>query len=94
MRVLKWILKRVEGKAEAKETPIGYVPTQDSLTLDGLDISDAAMEELLAVNAADWSREADEIGAFLDEFGDSLPKEIRDEQAALAKRLGHVGAAV
>lgn len=94
VRVLKWILERVEGKAEAKETPIGFVPTQGSLTLDGLDISDAAMDELLAVNAADWSREAEEIGTFLDEFGDSLPKEIREEQAALAKRLGHVGAAV
>ena len=94
VRVLKWILERVEGKAEAKETPIGFVPTPGSLTLDGLDISDAAMNELLAVNAADWSREAEEIGAFLDEFGDSLPKEIREEQTALAKRLGHVGAAV
>jgi GTP-dependent phosphoenolpyruvate carboxykinase len=59
-----------------------------------MDISKAALDELLEVNAADWSREADEIGAFLDEFGDSLPKEIREEQAALAKRLGHVGAAV
>jgi phosphoenolpyruvate carboxykinase (GTP) len=94
VRVLKWILERVEGKAEAKETPIGFVPTQDSLTLDGMNISDAALEELLEVNAADWSREAEEIGVFLEEFGDSLPKEIREEQAALAKRLGHVGAAV
>jgi phosphoenolpyruvate carboxykinase (GTP) len=94
VRVLKWILERVEGKAEAKETPIGFVPTQESLTLDGMNISDAALEELLEVNAADWSREAEEIGVFLEEFGDSLPKEIREEQAALAKRLGHVGAAV
>ena len=39
-------------------------------------------------------READEIGAFLAEFGDSLPKEIREEHASLAKRLGHVGVAV
>ena len=92
--VLKWILERVEGKAEAKETPIGFVPTPESLTLDGLNISRAAMDELLDVNAADWSREAEEIGAFLAEFGDSLPKEIREEQASLAKRLGHVGAAV
>jgi GTP-dependent phosphoenolpyruvate carboxykinase len=46
------------------------------------------------VNVADWGREADEIGTFLEEFGDSLPKEIREEQAALAKRLGHVGAAL
>jgi phosphoenolpyruvate carboxykinase (GTP) len=94
VRVLKWILERVEGKAEAKETPIGFVPTQDSLTLDGMNISEAALDELLDVNVADWSREAEEIGIFLEEFGDSLPKEIREEHAALAKRLAHVGAVV
>jgi phosphoenolpyruvate carboxykinase (GTP) len=94
VRVLKWILERVEGTADAKETPIGFVPTADSLTLDGLNVSPAAMEELLDVNVADWGREADEIGAFLAEFGDSLPKEIREEQANLTKRLGRVGAAV
>jgi len=94
VRVLKWILERVEGKAEAKETPIGYVPTPNSLTLDGLNIPKPALDELLDVNATNWSAELDEINAFMEQFGDALPKEIRDEQASLAKRLGHVEAAV
>jgi phosphoenolpyruvate carboxykinase (GTP) len=94
VRVLKWILERVEGKAAAKETPIGFVPTPESLTLDGLNIPKPALDELLDVNAASWSVELEEINAFMAQFGDALPKEIREEQASLAKRLGHVGAAV
>jgi phosphoenolpyruvate carboxykinase (GTP) len=94
VRVLKWILERVKGRAEAKETAIGFVPTPGSLTLDGMNIQRAALDELLDVNVADWSHEVEEIGVFLDKFGDALPKEIRAEQMSLAKRLGHVGAAV
>ena len=52
VRVLKWILERIEGKAAATETPIGIVPTPSALTLDGLDVSRATMEELLNVDAA------------------------------------------
>ena len=52
VRVLKWMLDRIEGRAAATETPIGYVPTPGSLTLDGLAISRTIMDELLRVDAA------------------------------------------
>jgi phosphoenolpyruvate carboxykinase (GTP) len=93
VRVLKWILERTEGRAEAHETPIGFVPTPNSLTLDGLDISSRTINELLEVNSSDWAIEEEEIGAFLAKFGDRLPEELRDQQARLAKRLGAVSAA-
>jgi phosphoenolpyruvate carboxykinase (GTP) len=93
VRVLKWILERTEGKAAAQETPIGFVPTAGSLTLDGLNISPQTISELLEVNSSDWAAEQEGIGAFLAKFGDRLPSELREEQAALAKRLGAVGAA-
>ena len=54
VRVLKWILERVEGKGEAEETPIGYVPTRNALTLDGLKITHEAMHELFRVDPDDW----------------------------------------
>jgi phosphoenolpyruvate carboxykinase (GTP) len=92
VRVLKWILERVEGRAAAQETPIGFVPTPNSLTLDGLAISPQAINELLEVNASDWAAEEEGIGAFLAKFGDRLPAELREEQARLAKRLGAVSA--
>jgi phosphoenolpyruvate carboxykinase (GTP) len=93
VRVLKWILERVEGRAQAQETPIGFVPTAKSLTLDGLSISPQTINELLEVNSSDWAAEQEEIGAFLEKFGDRLPAELREQQAQLAKRLSAVSAA-
>ena len=87
VRVLKWILERVEGQAPAAETPIGYVPTTNALTLDGLDVSRATMEELLRVDPADWTKEHADVGAFFAKFGDDLPEGIREEHKRLGKRL-------
>jgi phosphoenolpyruvate carboxykinase (GTP) len=93
VRVLKWILERVNGKGQAEETPIGYVPTRRALTLDGLNISPENMEELLRVDVGDWQKEADEIGTFFKKFGDRLPPELREEQAHLTERLNLVTSA-
>jgi phosphoenolpyruvate carboxykinase (GTP) len=93
VRVLKWILERVEGQGQSEEAPIGLVPTPDALTLDGLDISPAAVEELLRVHAADWLNEAAETKAFLARFADRLPRELMQEHGRLVQRLGRsVGA--
>jgi phosphoenolpyruvate carboxykinase (GTP) len=90
VRVLKWMLDRIEGRAAATETPIGFVPTPDSLTLDGLDISRNALDELLRVDPNDWSDELDATAKFFEKFGSRLPKEIRTEHHALSERLQRV----
>jgi phosphoenolpyruvate carboxykinase (GTP) len=90
VRVLKWILERIEGKANAVETPIGLVPEPGGLTLDGLDVSRATMEELLRVDPADWVKEQASIGNFFAKFGERLPAELRDEHARLGERLQRV----
>ncbi|HTW22828.1 MAG TPA: phosphoenolpyruvate carboxykinase domain-containing protein, partial [Candidatus Baltobacteraceae bacterium] len=90
VRVLKWMLDRIEGRAGATDTPIGCVPTASSLTLDGLAISRDALEELLSVNPADWTEEERSIEEFFAKFGDKLPEPIRKEQRALADRLAAV----
>ena len=87
VRVLKWMLDRIEGRAAATETPIGYVPTPSSLTLDGLNISRDTIEELLRVDPAGWAEEAAATSKFFEKFGSRLPKEIREEQKALESRL-------
>jgi phosphoenolpyruvate carboxykinase (GTP) len=87
VRVLKWMLDRIEGRAHATDTPIGYVPTPDSLDLDGLSIPRKNLDELLAVEPADWNQEVTETGKFFEQFGDRLPDEIRAEHKALADRL-------
>ena len=90
VRVLKWILERVEGRGAAQETPIGYVPARNGLTLDGMKISGDALNELLSVNPADWDTEMEDSKQFLMKFGDRLPQEIREEHAKLSKRFHHV----
>jgi phosphoenolpyruvate carboxykinase (GTP) len=90
VRVLKWILERVEGRGAAHETPIGYVPARGGLTLDGMNISDDSLNELLRVNPADWETELEDAKQFLMKFGARLPREIREQHAKLSKRFQHL----
>jgi len=93
VRVLKWIVERIEGKAAATETPIGFVPTSNALTLDGLDVSRATMDDLLRVDSADWTKEHADTENFFQKFGSRLPDEIRDEHNRLGQRLDRVAVA-
>jgi len=87
VRVLKWMLERIEGRAAANDTPIGFVPTPESLTLDGLNISRDTIDELLRLDPNDWAEEEDATAKFFDKFGKRLPQEIREEHDVLAERL-------
>ena len=87
VRVLKWILERVEGRGAAEETPVGFVPTRNALTLDGLKISPETMEELLRVNSEDWEDDLADSKQFFDKFGSRLPQELREEHEKLSRRL-------
>ena len=89
-RVLKWILERVEGRGAAQETPIGYVPARNGLTLDGMKISEGALNELLRVNSEDWELEMEDTKQFFSKFGERLPREIREENEKLARRFHRV----
>jgi phosphoenolpyruvate carboxykinase (GTP) len=90
VRVLKWILERVEGGGAARETPIGYVPAKNGLTLDGIKISDEAVDELLRVNPEDWENEMEDSRRFFGQFGERLPRQIREEHEKLARRFQRV----
>ncbi|MBE7024730.1 MAG: phosphoenolpyruvate carboxykinase (GTP) [Ruminococcaceae bacterium] len=87
MRVLNWILDRCEGKADAKETAIGYLPKAEDLDLTGLDIDAATLDELLSVDKAVWAGEIDGIKEYFAQFGDKLPKAIADQLATLENNL-------
>jgi phosphoenolpyruvate carboxykinase (GTP) len=86
-RVLEWIFRRCDDDAEARDTPIGRVPTPDSLNTEGLDIPDDQLEEILAVDVEQWKQEIPPIREFFDEFGDRLPPEISAQLDALEERL-------
>ena len=87
MRVLNWIIDRCEGKVDAKETPIGFVPFTDDIDLEELDFSREQLESILEVDPALWTSEADGIEEFYGKFGDRLPKELKEELEALKTRL-------
>ena len=86
-RVLEWIFRRCDDAAEARDTPIGRVPTPDSLNTEGLDIPDEQLEEILAVDVEQWKAEIPPIREFFDEFGDRLPSEISAQLDAREERL-------
>ncbi|HEX6858945.1 MAG TPA: phosphoenolpyruvate carboxykinase (GTP) [Caulobacteraceae bacterium] len=90
-RVLKWIVERLDGKADARPTPIGNLPTPASLDTSGLSLSDKALELLLTVDPEVWTEEASLIPAFYERFGDHLPRALWDQYEALLERLGQPG---
>jgi phosphoenolpyruvate carboxykinase (GTP) len=87
-RVLKWVIERLEGSAEATETPIGYVPAPGALDISGLDLSEVAVTEALRVEPDEWREELPLIREWFDIFGDDLPAGLRDELRQLEARLG------
>ncbi|MET9848260.1 phosphoenolpyruvate carboxykinase (GTP) [Streptomyces ossamyceticus] len=87
-RVLKWIVERLDGKAEGVETPIGILPTASALDTAGLDLSSSDLDFLLTVDKEVWREEAALVPDHLNTFGDHTPKELWDEYQALVQRLG------
>ena len=87
-RVLKWIFERCEGTAGAIDTPIGKLPAQGALDLDGLNVSPEAMGELLRVDTEGWKAELPSIREHFAMFGAKLPQALNDELSALEQRLG------
>jgi phosphoenolpyruvate carboxykinase (GTP) len=88
IRVLKWAVDRLEGTAAAVETPVGYVPADGSLDVDGLDLSAAALAAATSVDAAEWRDELPQIEEWFAKIGDHLPTGLHDELDALRLRLG------
>ena len=87
-RVLKWVVERIEGQAEAVETPIGYVPAPGALDTDGLDLSEEALAAALAVDVEEWKAEIPQIQEWFEKFGDDLPAVLWTELDGLKARLG------
>ena len=87
LRVLEWIIARCEGKVEARESAIGFLPYAKDINIDGLDIDESVVEELLTVDNATWLEEVKGIKEFYAQFGDRLPAELKEELDKLEERL-------
>jgi len=87
-RVLEWIIRRIEGQADAVETPIGRLPVLSEMDLDGVDITEADLEELFRLDPESWMAEADLTEEYFAQFDDRVPTELRDQLQGLRNRLG------
>nr|BFE63366.1 phosphoenolpyruvate carboxykinase (GTP) [Dactylosporangium thailandense] len=87
-RVLKWVVERIEGTAEAVETPIGAVPAPGALDVAGLDLTAEDVAAALRVDAEEWRAELPQIQAWFEQFGEKLPGVLWAELDALRARLG------
>jgi phosphoenolpyruvate carboxykinase (GTP) len=87
LRVLRWIIDRCEGRVDAVELPIGYLPKPDDIDRSGLDVSAETLEQLLSVDHAQWRHEMQQMGEYLAEFGDRLPPRLKSEHAKVLDAL-------
>ena len=86
-RVLKWVLERIDGNADAVETPIGFVPTPDSLDTEGLDLPEEDLQRILTVNKDSWKDELELIEDHYEFIGERLPAPMRAQLDDLRRRL-------
>jgi phosphoenolpyruvate carboxykinase (GTP) len=88
MRVLKWIVDRCRGRADANETPLGWVPGAHSFDLIGMENFDAArLEAAQTINYEDWRREVLMQDELFFKLYSHLPKELIFQRELLVARL-------
>jgi len=85
-RVLEWVFNRVGGKAEAVDTPIGWLPAAGAIDIEGLDVTEDDMVELLRVDAGEWQAEVPLIRQHYAQFGDRLPAALLQAVAELERK--------
>jgi phosphoenolpyruvate carboxykinase (GTP) len=86
-RVLVWMCERIEGRAGARETPVGYLPNVSDLNLNGLDLPPENIRELLRVDRLAWKAEVADIERHFARFDNRLPARLCEQLIALQKRL-------
>ena len=88
MHVLKWILDRADGKASAKETPIGYVPEDDAIDAEAAGITKDQLRKAMAIDAEEWKREFELQEELFQKLARTMPKELVELREKLRARLG------
>ncbi len=88
-RVLKWVFERVNGDADAIDTPIGKLPTKDALDTTGLEIDDADLDVILSVDVDGWTAAIPQIREHFAQFGDRLPASLNVAVDTLEAKLAN-----
>ena len=88
VRVLKWMVERIRGGGQARETPVGYVPADGALDLSGLNVSPAQLREALRCDAGEWLTALQDLEDFYGSFGSRLPATIAHQLSETRKKFG------
>ena len=89
IRVLDWILSRLEGNAGGNETPIGLIHTENDIDLGDLDLPQEHLESLLSFHKADWEAEVPGIKEYFESFGDRVPEKLWEQYHQLEKNINN-----
>jgi phosphoenolpyruvate carboxykinase (GTP) len=87
IRVLDWIIGRLEGSNEGMPSAVGIVPRAGELNTAGIDVDQSTLDELLEIDPEAWTKEVESITEFFEEFGQRMPKQLFDELAKLEARV-------
>ena len=87
-RVLKWMIDRIEGRVEAIETPIGWLPDPADIDTEGLDLAPEVVAEVARFAANEWNDEYPRLVEWLESMGRRLPEELKEELNRLGTALG------
>jgi phosphoenolpyruvate carboxykinase (GTP) len=79
LRVLQWIIERCEGRTDAVETPIGYLPDVQDFNTTGLEIDAADLKTLTTIDPPKWKTEINAIASYLEGYGERLPTALREQ---------------
>ncbi len=89
MRVLKWVVDRVRGHADAVESAFGLMPRYEDITWEALDFGMEKYHGIMDINRDGAVGEAEAIKEYFANFGDHLPPELEEQRQALADRAGN-----
>ena len=88
MRVLKWMIDRIEGSAQGRETPFGIAPAFAEINWSGLDFTSAQFDSVTSIDRAAWAEELRSHAEHFDKLAQGLPEQLLATKAQLHERLG------
>jgi phosphoenolpyruvate carboxykinase (GTP) len=87
MRVLKWMIDRIEGRASGTEHVFGVSPSYEELNWTGLDFTAEQFDKVTSIDKAAWQKELELHAELFQQLEYHLPQELKDTKAMIEKRL-------
>lgn len=87
MRVLKWMLERIQGQAQGQEHLLGITPRYEDITWEGLDFTSDLFDRITAISTEAWARELALHAELFDKLSHRLPEALPSHHSQLTQRL-------